>query len=405
MKAFSLVIVAALALRLFLAWNAEVTADVGVYHFVAESLNNGATLYRDTGSLYPYPPTWSYVERAALYLSNTTGLSFAFLVALPTIFCDVGIGILLYVVCRKRGNSSMAAAIIYLFNPISLVISSLHCQFDAIPIFSSLLAAWATISLTGYQQGLISGLALGAAISLKSYPVLLLPVLLFRLSGHINRLIFLVCAVCPTAILLYPHLATVFPDVNDQLFHYRGVFDQGWAAFLRNSPTVRDAILPNVSLDEAAASSRRQYVAIIAVLALWDLILILCRRGADIFSRMATTFMLFYVLVASVSSQYLLWALPFLLITSVPFALIYTVAGSLALLGFYCACWPDVLFSGIFSGLNPQFQNPVDWWRYGTLVWWMVVMAWFVMRFAEAWRRLLTNFKNVRIVDGPAGPE
>jgi hypothetical protein len=327
------------------------------------------------------------------------------LVALPTIFCDVGIGILLYVVCRKRGNSSMAVAIIYLFNPISLIISSLHCQFDAIPIFSSLLAAWATISLTGYQQGLISGLALGAAISLKSYPVLLLPVLLFRLSGQINRLIFLACAVCPTAILLYPHLATVFPDVNDQLFHYRGVFDQGWAAFLRNSPHVRDAILPDVSLDEAAAISRRQYVAFIAVLALWDLILILRGRGVDIFSRMATTFMLFYALVASVSSQYLLWALPFLLLTNVPFALIYTVAGSLALLGFYCAYWPDVLFPGVLSGLNPQFHNPVDWWRYGTLVWWVVVMTWFVMRLAEAWRRLLTNFKNVKIVDGPAGPE
>jgi hypothetical protein len=155
-----------------------------------------------------------------------------------------------------------------------------------------------------------------------------------------------------------------------------------------------------MSLDEAAAMSRRLYLGAIAVLALWDLVRIVRGRAPDIFSRMATTFMLFYAVVASVGSQYLLWALPFLLLTSVPFALVYTLAGSFALLGFYCAAWPDVLFPAGWSRLNPHFQNPVDWWRYGTLAWWVVVTAWFVPKRADTWRRLASTFKGFNR-DGP----
>lgn len=110
--------------------------DLESYRIVAKIVNHGGNVYRDT-TRYNYGPIWSYVVfiiyRIALLLPNSYFM-FRFLVSVFLTLVDLGI---FFVLCN---NYSKKAAILFFCNPISIIITGYHSQFDNFAFLIGLIA-------------------------------------------------------------------------------------------------------------------------------------------------------------------------------------------------------------------------------------------------------------------------
>jgi Gpi18-like mannosyltransferase len=203
--------VIALGLRFVLSLSWVEVADTANYRLVAETLAAGGHLYRDTPGIYPYPPVWSVFERVALFLSQNILLPFHFWIEIPGMLADIGISMIL---C-KIGKSSLLFASLYLFNPIAIAISSMHGQFDSIPVFFLLLACFIFHNL---GRPFIARASLAAGIAMKSFPVMLLPFFLIQIPTTRKRIIALAIAAGPVIALLLPFYLADGKALARQLF-------------------------------------------------------------------------------------------------------------------------------------------------------------------------------------------
>jgi hypothetical protein len=72
---------------------------------------------------------------------------------------------------------------------------------------------------------------------------------------------------------------------------------------------------------------------------------VLCARRLGLLNGILVTFFLFYAVYSGVASQYLVWAVPFLLLAERPAMFwSYEIAGAYALVVFYWLFFPDILF-------------------------------------------------------------
>lgn len=121
--------------------------DYESYALVARLMDEGANVYARTGR-YNYGPIWFYVlhlfnQIAALVPAYQAVLFRGFIIALLTL-ADVGIFWFL------RGRFGMKAAIVFFLNPITIIMTGYHNQFDNI----ALLLGMGAVNLLGdtWQQ-------------------------------------------------------------------------------------------------------------------------------------------------------------------------------------------------------------------------------------------------------------
>lgn len=169
---------------------------------------------------YAYPPPWLYFLASASYLGAALGGDRGvtiLLMKLPIIVADVLCGVLLWHMARLRGLNSNRAyfiASLYLFNPLTIFISSVWGMFDAIPAFFTLLSLYFLIA--GRETA--SAISLGLATSFKIYPAILMPPILLDLFNKRGYRQAVLSVVIPfTAVLLLVSL----PFMHD-LANYLG---------------------------------------------------------------------------------------------------------------------------------------------------------------------------------------
>jgi len=371
--ALLILIVAAISLRLWLALRANDIIDVHNFQRVAQTINSQGifALYSQTPGQYPYPPLWIWFALVAEHLDQRSVIDFSLAIRLPSITADA---ICIYVVWAWWRNSSQIyswlASLLYAVNPISLIITSLHGQFDALPTL------FVVIAFYTFRQRQInfSALALGLAIATKSFPVLLLPVFLIVLPSRHLKIRYTILAMLPVALLLLPFVIRIPFAVLEQLFGYSGV---GLLGFLVPIRSVYVAYIGDhlpYELTQKLISLSKWFF--LAAYATW--ILFAARRRASLIVVATGILCLFYLLYGGVSPQYLLWIVPLLLILPVRSlfsTFIYTVSGSLALVGFYSYAVSDTI--------QPIF--PLDlldsrlMYGGGGILWWVVVGLLFVL--------------------------
>jgi hypothetical protein len=360
-----------LALRLASAWLWPAVGDVANYRLVAERLAAGGRLYTATAFIYPYPPVWAAVEMIALWLAQQTAAPFAFWVKLPIILAELGIVALI-----ARMSTSSVPAATYALSPVAITISALHGQFDSLPLLLVLMA----LVLARRRYHLVwPALALMAAIALKSFPVLFLPLFLFRLPTVRQRIVFSSVVLAPVAGLLLPFLLADASAVRRELFGYGGVIDHGYGValyaltflppeyFLTQDETVVYAMV--------SAAGRNLFLIVYGV------ILLLCYRMRALRSLtddVLLVILAFYALYPGISSQYLLWALPFLLLTGTRAALGYTAVATMALIAFYARGWPQFLSTTTATLLAVHISNLLR--VTTTSLWWGTVTHWLALR-------------------------
>jgi hypothetical protein len=159
---------AALAIRLAFLLSFPGDYDTESYGLVAKILRHGGDLYAETHR-YNYSPAWGFVLAGVQIVAERTGADFVVLVGLLLLAVDGAIGLLVYRLARSRWDEtrSALAALLFFANPISILMSGYHCQFDNASILFLLLAISIERAGDGRGREIPVALSLSASVLFK----------------------------------------------------------------------------------------------------------------------------------------------------------------------------------------------------------------------------------------------
>ena len=297
--------------------------DVVSNRIVADLVRDGEDVYAGTDR-YPYLPFQMYIFAFSAQLEDWFGPDFFSWLRWPNILADLGILVLIYWGSLKLGRSKSTAfwlAFLWAVHPVSIFTSALHGQFDSISAFFALLAWYLLRFWPGYRGALLGGLALGLGVLDKTWPALFIPVFLLLASGWRGKAIYLaaVAAVPALALLIYSlAIGTSFDLIQMRVFGYEGVSIRfGYTFAFR---TYMGGFIPD-GWNAIAADNGR--VILLVALALVGVIVIPRRDAMTSATALIATF---YAAGHGFGSNYLLWIIPFAL-----------MSGQVAMLGAYSA--------------------------------------------------------------------
>jgi hypothetical protein len=157
---------AALALRLALLFAFPGTYDSESYRVVAAIAARGGDIYAET-KRYNYSPVWGQVLRGLDWARAASKLDLTRAVGLALTAADLATAALLYLLASGRFGPRRSALVALLFfaNPVSILISSFHGQFDNLSILFLLAAI--LVSRRGDGRGPLTIALLSMSLCLK----------------------------------------------------------------------------------------------------------------------------------------------------------------------------------------------------------------------------------------------
>jgi hypothetical protein len=332
-KVFIAALALALILRLVLAWATPgADYDIESYRIQGQAVLQGENIYAVTFR-YPYLPLWMYWPAMALKLAEVTDLPFHFCVKLLNIGADIGIGWLLWKWPRPSPTSLRRAAL-YWFNPVVLMISTLHGQFDALVIFMIVLAArwWLDRRLV------LAALSLGVGVALKGFPLLLLPAFLIGLATWSQAVAFVLLTGSVLVFISLPYLVSSGGRIARILLYYNSTADHSYSYVFFNRQAATTA-----GIDPALTALRQLSRWLEAGVVLGLAVLGAIRRWLLEY-RLVVAIFAIYAVAPGLASQQMLWVIPFLILTRHTGAYwVYTVISTAALALFYAQYFPAVL--------------------------------------------------------------
>lgn len=383
----------ALVIRLIPALVLPVGAfyDITSYQVVGDVVLRGGDVYTDpvAGERHPYLPLIMYFLAGARAISLEGIASLVLAIKIPLVILDSLIVIMLFVAGTRLRDlrSGAIAAILYAVNPIPVLVTGYHGQFDSIPILFSLLS-WFTLMFPPVSRQanvLVAGLFLGLGILVKTWPGVLLPPLLLRIDTLKRKALFaLLCAV-PVLIgvgaylLVHPgSLGTMLVKV----LSYGGL--RGSWGYLAPVGLAYDVGLITAETADAIAGNAGLLNLVLigaglAILYRWSL-----EAGEDMLNAMLTTLLTFLAVTIGFSIQYLLWLVPFAILVGVnKYLKWYTVLSTLLL-----GC------SLLFAEMGPPAAGSGNVWYIETpylrllgLLTWICVVIWLVARLRRGARQ------------------
>ncbi len=356
MKILILGIILSILIRGLIIFNGLEVADIKNFHDSANMLLSGINPYLNA-HLYPYPPLWMFFQAGSAVLAQMFHTSFHFVMKFWPNLADVLIAILIYKKIRSKLWSFF-----YLFNPVSLIISSAHGQFDSIGS-----------SLTIFSIIFTNPLFLGLAISLKAYPAMLLPLFIFSQKIWQRKLRFLIFASLPTGLLLIPFLVLNSKETISAIFSYSGFGDLGYGAVLRSFWWQINAEHWLPQSDQLLSFSK------ISFLAGSIFFYITFSGGKNLIKGCLAVYLLFLAVYFGISAQYLLWVLPLAVLSKDKMVIPYSIVATLALSGFYLFFGPEILLGKYFYLAGGFFQNKfMPLYFFGNLMLWLTILFWLV---------------------------
>ena len=309
---------AGLALRLALAsfWNGSYDVYTLV-RFAGVFQQKGLwELYADGGRVYHFHPAVVLLYAVVLHLSSgLLGLSLHLAVKLPALAGDlVSAGAL-----RSAGPAGPRAFLLFWWNPVSLLTTCYHGNFDSL---HTALVLCAALLLARGASGRAAGVAWAGAIVLKKVPLLWAPALLASTRERAARRGLLLWGVLPAAagFLLALLLAPAPWNVARAFAYSAAGYEGSWG------------LAGLASLVAPSSSGARSYYAVApAAILVASLLLVPCFRRLPPWRALLLQVLVFYLLAAGFGLQYLAWALPFLALAGPRLAVPFLAAGTLHL--------------------------------------------------------------------------
>jgi hypothetical protein len=378
------VLVAALARLLPVLWlPVGAGFDIDSYRLVTDALLRGQEVYTAVAGRHPYLPFQMVIMGGMASLAAATGLPYVVAMKLPAMLADVALTGLIYrAVAYDRGREWAAyLALLYALNPVSLLVTSYHGQFEAVTLLL-LVAAWWL-----YERRRVgaSGAALGLAILNKTWPVLFLPVVVLRLPSWRARIGYSALALAVPALAVVAYLLAFDADPAPMLG--RALTHRGNAGYWGPSAVVfpTAAVWPGLQpLVDGLLLVRNWLLLAAALLALW------WTQRQSALDAFLTLLLAVFAVTVGIGIQWLVWLVPFALLAGQDRWLrLYSLAAAFMLTvhlyGLHMVPW--------LAEWLPAAS--LDWLiRLSALPAWGIVVAWLVSRLRRA--------RAVALTAGPA---
>jgi hypothetical protein len=345
-KAFYLLLILLLGLlvRLIPLLNAIDWTDL--YGRQALPILDHLNIYSSTKRVFPYSPVSMFLPAMCAIFSTALEIPFYIIMRLPAIFADICIGLSIYAVLAKLGKEKTAflSGLLYVLNPVSILISSFHGNLMPVAVLFSFQAY--TVLLDGEEDNYrLSALLLGLAIGFRGYPVLLLPLFLIKLRLPVSKKVkYVLYSTIPTALSFVPFLLLDYRAVFREVFSYTGFPDYGLGALLRAFYSLQNFDIfvnfPGGVLPRLLVYTKALFIVI------YILILVFARRKRLV-SLVLAVFLAFYCIYSGISSQYLIWILPFAFLAGDRLLKYYVIFAAWALVNFYSLYHPYIIFGRI----------------------------------------------------------
>lgn len=342
------IIAIAALLRIIPALNSANWTDL--YAQQAYPILEHLNIYKVTHKIFPYSPVSMFFPALCAILSSSLEIPFHIFMRLPAIIADIAINIVLYLTMLRRGRkAAILCGLFYAVNPISILISSFHGNIIIITTLFTFLAYTVLIDNVDKNYRL-SALLLGVGIGFRSYPVLLLPffALLPALSRE-KKIKYVLYALIPTLLSFIPFLIIDAKSLMREILFYSGWPDHGFCAIIRAVYSLKTSILQYNIPHGAALMDLGKYLFIIVYLAM-----LVIYRNKKLIVSILSVFVAFYFIYPGVSSQYLIWVLPFAFLADDRYLNYFLVFGTMALLSFYALYHPYIIFGRFGLVIRPM---------------------------------------------------
>ena len=322
----------------------------------------------------------AYVLAGLLWLARVTGLSWNTTGHLVPIIADL---ILMVLVGRLAGRNGAQRRFQWACNPLAIMVCALHGQVTSVALALGA-GAYLLARGSGRHRAVYAGVLAGLAVSVNSWPALLLPGLLLTLPDARRRITALACSVAvPTVFLVtqplfvrpftYVHL----PDIVKTLLRTRPVVgDWGWTSIATHGAQI-----------ESPALGRIGTIVLLAGLAaaVWW-----WRRAHPVDLTIAIL-LAFLIVTHRMGTQYLLWPMPFLFARPTPHTPYAVAAASLW-------AWAGYVPLSVLAVVPGSWSAMHVYWAWSSLP---VIAA---MVCALPWGRRRATPRRPDAMGGPAGP-
>ncbi|MDW8062540.1 MAG: hypothetical protein RMI43_00015 [Candidatus Caldarchaeum sp.] len=290
------------------SWDAYVWVKSGELFVGGRDVYSVRSLTDFPWGFYAYPPMWLYWLGISYYIAgfqNNLNL-YMLVVKLPIIIADLAVAVLISKMAAEMNLLRIAgkSAILWLFNPLVILISAVWGMFDSIPVALSL---WGVL-MAVRRRYLFASFLFGLGAAVKIYPLLLVLPLCFYIIFHEKKeyresLKVLSAALAGFIVPMAPYLTNPLPIIDKLLYHFGNVGSfTYWTVLSVVSPP---PAIPIIS-----------YGLFLLILYLAFRKYLKERASWSVFELSAVTLLAFLATSAKVNVQYVLWILPFLLIFS-----------------------------------------------------------------------------------------
>ena len=344
--------------------------EMHVFQQAAEALLDGQNIYQSTIP-YPYLPFQLYWFAIAEWLARHVGLFYIFWLKLAGILAETAITALVYRGIQRSGEQTRAllGSWLYAVNPVTIMVAAYQGQFDALPVLSMVAAWYFSEFHSSKRWGLtLSACLLGLGILSKTWPVILLPIIILRLPRWDLRLRYAVTAgVIPIAGTLFYEL--LFPGslvpIARRVIHAGAI--PGWWGY----SAVMNAIV------ELTGQGGEIYAFLVKVgklvaLAGGGATIYLTRRRSTLQSLVLTILVLFTA-VPNLGLQGLSWLVPLAVILGSFRQLAWYIAG--ATIHMMISYWGIHLTDGLYLLLPDIWASIII--QLSSLTAWGSIVIWF----------------------------
>ncbi|MBZ5537054.1 MAG: SMP-30/gluconolactonase/LRE family protein [Acidobacteriia bacterium] len=390
-----LVVIAATALARFIpAWmlGTEV-ADLSTYRHMALTVMRDQDIY-DIPTFFPYTPLSLFLPVVGLRLANSTGIPFHMTMKIFPFVGDLGSAALVYLVARRRWPTVKAtlAGLAFAFNPISIMVTGLHGNIMPLSTFFAFWAYYVAEFGTHKRSYLLSALVLGIGIGLRSWPVLLTPLLARpgKMSWR-QRCVYFIVAALPAVLVLTPYMLVNCAGVVREAFGYKSTPDFGWVAVWRYW---RFYGTDNVYMPwprNWLANSRFYFLSAYTVLVALAYVR---ARVIDTTGWVMAALLLNFTMLGGVAAQYFSWIVPFLVLRPYFLSIFSLIAGA-ALFDFYLTWHPKIVLGPYALPFAYTRADLVTWGLVSLAALWVTGFLWLLWTTLRIFRSLLPGYAQV----------
>lgn len=371
--------VIAMALKLWWALSSDGSNDVVLFYLYGKAIHSRGLLGMYGPPLFNHTPLVGWFVGAVYEQTGGAGRHFAFWLRFPGILADFVTVLALLWVRRKISTPPQWVLALFALSPVSLMVSGYHGNVDPLLVCALTLAACCGV---GGKPGW-SGFALGLACQVKVIGLIAAPALAFWWwNQNRARPFFLTAAATILIGWSVPLISIPFIFLRNVLAYpsYWG----GWGISLWLTQTGSPAFRPNgletlTPIENAISISLRLTIVFTALAIAW------ARRrgpGADLFSTLTMTWLVFFALAPGCSAQYLIWLAPFAALTSPWWFTALTLASTAFLWRFYSAIsgpWPWIR--------GTSTREAASQWLMWTNLPWAVVLFWLIWWVPQEFRK------------------